>query len=65
MGEGVGALILESLKHIQECGVKILGKIVGYGTTSDAYHITSPDLQGTQTARAMEMRVNEAKTSLK
>lgn len=65
MGEGAGALILESLEHAQEHGAKILGEIVGYGTTSDAYHITSPDPQGTQAARAMEMAIEEAKISPK
>ncbi|WEV43049.1 beta-ketoacyl-ACP synthase II [Lactobacillus sp. ESL0684] len=60
MGEGAGALVLESLEHAQNRGAKILGEIVGYGATSDAYHITSPDPTGTQAARAMELAIGEA-----
>jgi len=54
MGEGAGTLILESLSHAQARGAEILGEIVGYGSTSDAYHMTSPDPEGTQAARAMQ-----------
>lgn len=60
MGEGAGTLILESLEHAQARGAEILGEIVGYGTTSDAYHITSPDPKGTQAARAMSLAMQEA-----
>ncbi|WEV71025.1 beta-ketoacyl-ACP synthase II [Lactobacillus sp. ESL0785] len=60
MGEGAGTLVLESLEHAQERGAQILGEVVGYGTSSDAYHITSPDPAGTQAARAMELAIAEA-----
>lgn len=60
LGEGAGAMILESLDHAQERGAKILGEIVGYGATSDAYHITSPDVDGRGAVRAMQEAINEA-----
>lgn len=61
MGEGAGTLVLESLEHAQNRGAKILGEIVGYGYSSDAYHITSPDPVGTQVIRAMNLAISEAK----
>lgn len=60
LGEGAGTLILEALDHAQARGAQILGEVVGYGTTSDAYHITSPDPAGTQAARAMVLAMQEA-----
>ncbi|KRK97974.1 3-oxoacyl-ACP synthase [Secundilactobacillus odoratitofui DSM 19909 = JCM 15043] len=60
MGEGAGTLVLESLEHAQARGAKILGEVVGYGATSDAYHMTSPDPEGTQAARAMQNAITEA-----
>lgn len=60
LGEGGATLILEDLEHAQKRGANILGEIVGYGATSDAYHITSPDPTGAGAARAMEMAIKEA-----
>lgn len=60
MGEGTGALILESLEHAKARGANIIAEIVGYGSTCDAYHITSPDLNGAGAARAMEDAMKEA-----
>lgn len=60
MGEGGATLILESLEHAQKRGAKILGEIVGYGTTSDAYHMTSPNPSGEGAARAMSQAISEA-----
>lgn len=60
LGEGAGTLVLEALDHAQARGAQILGEIVGYGATSDAYHITSPDPAGTQAARAMTLAIQEA-----
>lgn len=60
MGEGAGIVILESLEHALERGANIYAEIVGYGATSDAYHITSPAEDGSGAARAMTNAMEEA-----
>jgi 3-oxoacyl-[acyl-carrier-protein] synthase II len=60
MGEGAGIVILEELEHAKKRGAKIYGEVVGYGTSNDAYHITSPAEDGSGAARAMVNAVNEA-----
>ncbi|WGN89102.1 beta-ketoacyl-ACP synthase II [Ligilactobacillus faecis] len=60
MGEGSGALVLESLEHAKKRGASILGEIVGYGSNCDAYHITAPDPNGTGAIEAMRQALAEA-----
>lgn len=63
IGEGAGIVVLESLEHAQARGAKILAEIVGYGATSDAFHITSPAEDGEGAARAMKFAMDEAEIS--
>lgn len=60
MGEGAGMLVLESLSHAKARGAKILGEIVGYSITCDAYHLTAPSPDGEGAARAMKAALEMA-----
>ena len=60
MGEGAGVVIHDSLEHAQARGEKIYAEVVGYGATSDAYHITSPADDGSGAAKAMTNAIEEA-----
>ncbi|ESY99836.1 beta-ketoacyl-ACP synthase II [Mesorhizobium sp. LNHC209A00] len=60
MGEGAGILVIEALSHALARGAKPLAELVGYGTTADAYHITSGPEDGDGARRAMEMAIKQA-----
>jgi len=65
MGEGSGIVVLEELEHAKARGARIYGEVVGYGCTSDAYHITSPAEDGSGASKAMEYAVADAGIELK
>lgn len=60
MGEGAGLVVIETLEHALERGAKPLAEIVGYGTSSDAYHLTAGPESGEGAARAMQQAINMA-----
>lgn len=61
VGEGAGMLVIESLEHAQGRGAAILGEIVGYGQTTDAFHITAPAEGGEGAARAIRQALADAR----
>ena len=60
MGEGAGALVLESLSHAKARGATIYGEVAGYGASGDAYHITSPSPPGDAAAAAILGAIHDA-----
>ena len=61
MGEGAGILVMEELEHALNRGAKIYAEVIGFGATTDAYHITSPCLEGECAAKAMNRAMEDAK----
>ena len=59
LGEGAGVVVLEELEHAKQRGAAIYAELVGYGSTGDAYHITSPAEDGSGAAKAMELAMEE------
>ncbi|RGU95442.1 beta-ketoacyl-[acyl-carrier-protein] synthase II [Clostridium sp. AF15-17LB] len=59
LGEGAGVVMLEELGHAQKRGARIYAEVAGYGSTGDAYHITSPAEDGGGAAKAMTLAIEE------
>ena len=60
MSEGAGALVLESPEHAERRGVEPMARVTGYGRTTDAYHVTAPDVEGRGVERAMKLALEDS-----
>jgi 3-oxoacyl-[acyl-carrier-protein] synthase II len=60
MGEGAGMLVLEDEESARERGATILGEVAGYGSTTDAHHLTAPEPTGGPASRAIELAIRDA-----
>jgi len=60
MGEGAGALIVESLDHARARGAKIYAELAGTGMTADAYHLTAPHPEGLGACNVMRLAIEDA-----
>ncbi|MBB6669873.1 beta-ketoacyl-ACP synthase II [Cohnella nanjingensis] len=60
MAEGAGILVIESLSHAQRRGARVLGEVIGYGASSDAYHIVATHPEGRGAYQAMRAALRSA-----
>jgi 3-oxoacyl-[acyl-carrier-protein] synthase II len=60
MGEGAGVLVLEAEDAARDRGARVLGRVSGYASTSDAYHLTAPEPEGRGAARAIGLALEDA-----
>jgi 3-oxoacyl-[acyl-carrier-protein] synthase II len=60
LSEGTGIVVLESLEHARRRGARIYAELIGYGSGSDAYHVTAPEPEGRGAARAMKRALKRA-----
>ena len=60
MSEGAGAMVLESPEHTERRGVEPMARVMGYGRTTDAYHVTAPDVEGRGVERAMKLALEDS-----
>jgi len=63
MGEGAGMLVLEDADAAAARGAIVFGEVSGYGSTSDAYHLTAPEPSGLAASRAIELAMNDAEVT--
>jgi 3-oxoacyl-[acyl-carrier-protein] synthase II len=60
IGEGAGTLVLEEASSAAARGAEVLGEVLGYGATCDAFHLTAPHPEGTEAARAIGLALSDA-----
>ena len=63
-GEGAAMVVVETLEHAQRRGARILAEVLGYGLTSDGFHMAAPDPDAAQASRAMSLAIAEMPASL-